>query len=327
ISFVPVKAFSVAILLLVGILTVLQVNSPSVNSPSVKIIEKTDQIENINIAARSSNYLTGRELLTKGEYNKSIGFLKKAVALNPEDSEYHFWLGVNYGNLKEYQSERASYLKAIALKPDHLMSNYFLGHSFMDEQNWDMALKAYDRTLSIQPAFEQALYNRGIALQHIGSYKEETDAWKSYLAVKNTGLWALRAAEHLNASGDFSYRTCQIGRRKMVIGPFLNNVVDQKAVLSDSSLNSLGNALNLSKDLDLHVIVYLDNNQLTAERQAKKIKKQLVENFSKINSARIKLSWFGVGEKVTIGDKSFSLEHSVRFLGLIKQHKYKGVST
>jgi tetratricopeptide (TPR) repeat protein len=321
ISFSPVKAVSVIILLIVGLLAI------QTNFLPKKAVNTSGKMANINLPNHSSDYFMGRNLLTKGEYNKSIGFLKQAVALNPADSDYHFWLGVNYGNLKDYQNERISYIKAISLTSDHLMSNYFLGHSFMNDQKWDMALKAYDKTLTIQPTFEQALYNRGLALKHIGRNQEEALAWKNYLAIKNTGLWALRAAVHLNTSGDFSYRINQIGRQKMVIGPFLDNNGDKKIILSDSSLNSLGESLNLSPDLDLFVIVYSENNPGIAEYQAKNIKQQLLKNYPAINSARIKISWFGVGEEVSIGAQSFSLKHSVRFLGLTRDYELKGVST
>ncbi len=321
ISFSPVQAVCVTVILIVGLMTI-----PFNFSPG-KAVNKSKQMENINLANHSSNYFMGRNLLDSGEYNKSIGFFKEAVAQNPADSDYHFWLGVNYGNLKDYQNERISYLKAISFTSDHLMSNYFLGHSFMNDQNWDMALVAYDKVLSIQPTFEQALYNKGLALKRIGRNQEEMLAWKHYLSMNNTGLWALRAAAHLNASGDFSYRISQIGRQKIVIGPFPTNDSDKKIMLSDSSLRSLGQSLQLSPDLDLFVIVYLDNNPDLAKQQAKNIKKQLLENFSNINSARIKLSWFGVEEEMTIGNKSFSLKHSVRFLGLQRKFKNKGVST
>ena len=322
ISFSPVKAACVTVVLLVCMMTAIQVNVP----PD-KAIDTSNRIENINFANHSSNYLMGRNLLTEGEYNKSISFFKQAVVQNPTDSDYHFWLGVNYGNLKDYQNERISYLKAISLTSDHLMSHYFMGHSFMNDQNWNMAIESYDKVLSIQPEFEQAIYNKGLALKRIGRNQEETLAWKNYLSIKNTGLWALRAAAHLNASGDFSYRINQIGRQKIVIGPFLTNDSDKKIMLSDSSLSSLGASLRLSPDLDLFVIVYFDNNPDVAKQQAKNIKKQLLENFSNINSARIKISWFGVGEEMTMGNKSFSLKHSVRFLGLEKEFKNKGVST
>lgn len=321
ISFSPVKAVFFTVLLLAGLLAV------QVNFPPGKAVNPSNQMDNINLADHSSSYSMGRDLLNSGEYNKSIGFFKQAVAQNPANSEYHFWLGVNYGNLKDYQNERVSYLKAISLTSDHLMSNYFLGHSFMNDQKWDMALVAYDKVLSIQPAFEQALYNKGLALKRIGRNQEEMLAWKNYLSIKNTGLWALRAAAHLNASGDFSYRISQIGRQKIVIGPFPTNDSDKKIMLSGSSLSSLDQSLRLSPDLDLFVIVYSGNDPDIAKQQAKNIKKQLLENFSNINSARIRLSWFGVGEEITIGNKSFSLKHSVRFLGLQRKFKNRGVST
>ncbi len=321
ISFSPVKAVCVTVLLLVGLMAI------QINFPLGKDVNTSKQTENINFANHSSNYFKGRDLLTKGEYNKSIGFFKQAVAQNPADSDYHFWLGVNYGNLKDYQNERASYLKAISLTSGHIMSHYFLGHSFMNDQNWDMALEAYDKVLSIQPTFEQALYNRGLALRHIGRNQEEMLAWKNYLSIKNTGLWALRAAAHLNALGDFSYRISQIGRKKMVIGPFPTNDSEKKNLLSGSLLSSLGQSLRLSPDLDLFVIVYLDNDPDAAKQQAKNIKNQLLKNFPKINPVRIQISWFGVREKINIGNRSIFLKHSVRFLGLQRKFKNKGVST
>jgi tetratricopeptide (TPR) repeat protein len=53
-----------------------------------------------------ANYYYGRFLLANEQDKKSLPYLEKAVGLNPEKSDYHFWLGVAYGETGQDGLER-----------------------------------------------------------------------------------------------------------------------------------------------------------------------------------------------------------------------------
>ena len=56
------------------------------------------------------------------------------------------------------------------------------------------------------------------------------------------------------------------------------------------------------------------NNEKLAEDRAKSIKKYLLKNYSKINPSRLKVSWFGVSEKIKCGNKIFKEDEAINFI-------------
>ena len=82
---------------------------------------------------------------------------------------------------------------------------------------YQAALAEYNRVLALAPDEGTALYNRALAYQLLDQKNKEADAWKEYLRSHRTGIWAYRAAEHLNELGDFTYRSYQIGFRRVIL--------------------------------------------------------------------------------------------------------------
>ena len=120
---------------------------------------------------------------------------------------------------------------------------------FMGAQKWERAIDAYEKGLSINPGFEQAIFNKGLALKNTGRNQASVQAWKEYLAIKQTGLWALRAVAHLNAAGDFTYRTHLIGKQRIIMRPFLNNLHDKLPLLGMRHTNQHRNKKGWGNDI------------------------------------------------------------------------------
>ncbi len=269
----------------------------------------------------------GVALISQDKFEASLPFFEKAASLDSDNAETFFFLGVNHGRLGHFQEEQAAYLSAIELNPDHLKAHYFLGHSYMSQEKWGKAASEYDNVLKIDPGFENAFFNKGLALKKSGRTKEAVTAWKNYLDVKKTGVWALRAVAHLNAHGDFSYRPFRMGKQKIIMGPFRKDKPEPAISLPDESLRRLGKSLKASTDMDLFVMVYMKKNPETARLKALRIKNKLLEHYPEIRPDRIKISWFGQEDNVSAGYASFSLEQSIRFLGVKSDILEKGVNS
>jgi tetratricopeptide (TPR) repeat protein len=263
-----------------------------------------------------ANFFMGRVFLAADQPEKALPYLEKAVALSPDVPDFHFWLGVAHWALKNSNEERNQYVQAIALAQDHIPAHLYLGHNFMDRGEWEKALIQYDKVLALDPSLPNALYNRGLALKNLGRSAEEAIAWKEYLKVNQIGKWAVRAAGHLNALGDFSYGIHQIGALKTVMKrPSFDS---SDALLPDSlpSLDRLGHVLENRRNLYVHVVVYFKDNQKRAYIRAQAVKKYLTRHYPGANHGRVKISWFASAEKIMINDETYLLDKSVRFIGL-----------
>jgi tetratricopeptide (TPR) repeat protein len=263
-----------------------------------------------------ANFFMGRTLLAANQPEKALPYLEKAVALSPDLADFHFWLGVAHWARKDFKEERNQYVRAIALDPDHIPAHLYLGHNFMDRGEWEKALAQYDKVLALDPSLPNALYNRGLALKNLGRSAEEAIAWKEYLKVNQIGKWAVRAAGHLNALGDFSYGIHQIGALKTVMKRPSFDSAD--ALLPDSlpSLNRLGHVLENNRNLYVHVVVYYKDNQERAFARAKAIKRYLTRQYPGADHGRVKISWFASAEKIVSNNETYLLDESVRFIGL-----------
>lgn len=63
------------------------------------------------------------------------------------------------------------------------------------------ALDACDRALTLRPGLAEALFNRALALERMGSTSKARAAWDAYLAVDATSAWAAEAKDHRHGGG------------------------------------------------------------------------------------------------------------------------------
>lgn len=245
------------------------------------------------------HYYLGRFYLAENQTGNGIEYLKKAIRLKPDLAEYHFWLGVAYSGNKDRKREWMSYEKALELNPGHLKSRVYLAHTQMERKQYLKALDNYTMVLRNAPDEPASLYNRAMILRILRRTGEEKRAWKEYLDFYPSGPMGRRAANQLNRLGDFSYRNHLIGSRtitlrKIQFVPFTAELTREDQV----TLDFLGEMLALSPSVAIHIVAYQKNNKKLAEKRAKSIKKYLLKNFRSIQTGRLKVSWFGVSERI-----------------------------
>ncbi|MFH1666544.1 MAG: tetratricopeptide repeat protein [Elusimicrobiota bacterium] len=259
-------------------------------------------------------YYLGRYYLADNQPKDGLIYLKKAIELDFFNADYQFWIGVAYAENKQTKMEWKSYEKALKLNPNHLKSRIYLAHSQVERKLYKNALANYSIVLKEWPDEPACLYNRALALKHLQRTKEEKIAWKEYLDFYPSGPMANTAVEHLNSLGDFSYRNHIIGLRtitlrKIQFEPFSAKLTAE----AKETLDFVREVLTTVKDVSIHIVVYHKNNKKLAEQKAKNIKKYLIEQYTKIGSSRIKISWFEVSESIRVDNKSFREDESVNF--------------
>jgi Tetratricopeptide repeat/Glycosyltransferase family 9 (heptosyltransferase) len=98
--------------------------------------------------------------------------LDRAVALNPEEPEFHNNRGQALAALQRLADAEAAYRRALALKPDHALAWNNLGLTLQAGSDVTGAVAAFRTSLRLAPDFTQAHWNLGLALLLQGQYTE-----------------------------------------------------------------------------------------------------------------------------------------------------------
>lgn len=266
-----------------------------------------------NPADHRARYYLGRFQLAEGQTAEALPQFREAVRLAPDKADYHFWRGVAEGANGLAAEERGSYRRALELEPDHARARIYLGHNLFDAQAYPQALEQYERGLQLSPHNPQALYNRALALNHLGRTPEELAAWRLYLADYPTGAYARQAIRHLNTRGAFDYRLYMIGRRTISLPRIGFEPFSAELTAEDrESLAYLGSIVNRLPGWTLQVVVYQKGNGPLAEARAKRIKAFLL-NQARPSRPRIQVSWFDVPQTITVGARQFTEDTSIQF--------------
>ena len=260
---------------------------------------------------RSQFYL-GRTYLALEEAALALPHLEKAVQLAPDNAVYHFWLGVNFWALLDLDRELAAYDRALAIDPGLLPAHVYAGHNQLDRGQWEAALGHYVTVLEVLPDHPEALYNAGVALRELGRVDEALAVWHRFLQLHQTDALAVGAARNLNLAGDFRYRAFAVGRR-FIVGPspgFQEGTPSLDAQLAET-LDAVGRTIQENDDLTLHIVTFLLDNKELAEQRAKAAKRYVAENFPDIRPERVRVSWFGQAESITLNDNVYKLNASL----------------
>ena len=261
-----------------------------------------------------ANYYYGRFLLGNKQYKEALPYLQKTTALDPDDPNHHFWLGVNYGSLGKKSSEKKSYIAALSLKKDHLQSLIYLGHNQLESKKYKAALVNYTKALRLWPASPSSLYNRALILTKLNRKPEALDGWLDYLSYYPSGAMARQAVTHLNSLNDFSFRNYSLRSRtisveKIYFDPLTGEITNS----SHASLELVGTIFKNMKKGRLQLVVYQLNNKDLARQKAINIKTFLLKTYPQMNKKDIGISWFDSPEIIKIHDKKKKIAESISF--------------
>ena len=260
------------------------------------------------------NYYLGRFLLAEKKPKQALPYLQKAASLDPKDTDYLFWQGVALGELGKRRQERENYQKVLKVKKKHLQALIYLGHNQLKDKQYESALATYRKALEIWPHSPSSLYNRALIARILKRNPEEKVGWQAYLSAYPSGALAIRAADHLNRLGDFSYRNQYLGARTVTLTKIWFEPFSSKLAMGSlSSLDVVGaTASNMGKG-KLQMVVYQENNKKLARSRVLSIKKYLQKKFPKLKKNGIGTSWFAQAEVLKIQGKKLKNSESVRF--------------
>ena len=148
----------------------------------------------------------------KGEYNRAIADLTRAIELNPDYAEPYHNRGNIYRERGEFDQAIKDYREAIKLKPDYVEAYHNSGTVYLSRGNFDKAVKDFSKAIKLKPDCGSAYNNRGVAHFNKNDVEDAIKDWNVAVKLKpddaatynNRGIAYGMKGEYDRAIEDFS---------------------------------------------------------------------------------------------------------------------------
>lgn len=127
----------------------------------------------------------GHYLAEVGEYEDSITYLERALAIGPEYPTALTWLGDAYAATGQVAKAREAYEASLDLRSGADSGPVLVRLALMeaDAENWEAAAALWRQAVKHMPRHEQSWYNLGHSLTKAGRYMEAIPALKKSLRL------------------------------------------------------------------------------------------------------------------------------------------------
>ena len=112
--------------------------------------------------------LLGTIALQRGQNERGVELLERAIAINPQSAGAHHNRGRGLADLGRTVEALACFDRAIALQPKLHQSHFNRGNALARLERHDEALASYDHALALAPDYVNAWVNRSATLRQLG---------------------------------------------------------------------------------------------------------------------------------------------------------------
>ena len=109
------------------------------------------------LAAADSDLNTAQRAYESSDYNKAVQILQDAAEKNPRDAEIHLLLAKSHFELRQYDAAANSAEKALAISPDNSVYHEWLGRSLGEKASHASWLSALSLAKKAQQEFETSI--------------------------------------------------------------------------------------------------------------------------------------------------------------------------
>lgn len=138
----------------------------------------------------------GKRLSETGDPAGAARSFEQALALDPDNAEIHFRLGLAARDQRRLAAAATHYRRAIELRPDYVEAHNNLGAVLQMQDDSAGALAAWRRAVALQPDFGQPYLNLGRMLASLGDNEQ---AAATFRAAIERGIEAESFRHLLNA--------------------------------------------------------------------------------------------------------------------------------
>src|SRR5437016_5709248 len=132
-----------------------------------------------------NSYERALSQLNQGQSALALSSLQEATTLNPRSALYHDTLGLALLDLGRIDQALAELTKAVDLDPNRGDSYFHLGTALAEARRWEDAVATYRKAIVLPSltALDLAHQNLGLALFHLGRYREAEEALRFALSL------------------------------------------------------------------------------------------------------------------------------------------------
>ena len=145
----------------------------------------TGRVTEMQRLQAQNSYERALTQINQGQTALALSSLQEATGLNPRVALYHDTLGMLLLDLGRVDQAVAELNQAVDLEPHRGDTYFHLGTALAEARRWDGAVAAYRKAIA-QPSLtvtDYAHQNLGLALFHLGRYREAEDALRFALSV------------------------------------------------------------------------------------------------------------------------------------------------
>jgi Tfp pilus assembly protein PilF len=126
----------------------------------------------------------GVDLYQKNNYGSARERFEKAVALDPNNADAHYNLGLIYFGDRQLEKAVVQYKKAIAIDPKHANARLNLGIALAQAGSFDQAVTEYQEAIKVKPDFAEAYNNLAVAQENRGKLEEAKKDYRKAVQIK-----------------------------------------------------------------------------------------------------------------------------------------------
>ncbi|MGH7177208.1 MAG: tetratricopeptide repeat protein [Tepidisphaeraceae bacterium] len=146
----------------------------------------------VNPNLRMAQALLGDLYRTKGDYRSALGHYEVAAKLDPYSVSSNYNLGLVYQLLNRLQEAATAYLKALELNPRDFKSNMNLGTVYLALGKRDEAEQYLTKATELNPNSAQAWSNLGVAYDSRGKPAAAESAYRRSLELDSNSISTLQ---------------------------------------------------------------------------------------------------------------------------------------
>ena len=132
------------------------------------------------------NQLFGLVLIETGQFDLGIGYLKRAITLQPEDPVFRFNLGRAYLLLGEPEQAIRNFVDAATLQPDYALAHYNHAATLESIEQHEKAAQAFQQTIVADPHSPKPYAGLARMLYYLGRVPQAMEALERAISLDSS---------------------------------------------------------------------------------------------------------------------------------------------
>ncbi len=128
-------------------------------------------------------YNRGTVYSKKGQYERAISDLTRAINIDPDFAHPYNNRGTAYANKGEYENAISDFSEALTIDPNYAEAYYNLANACSSIGQYERAITNYCQAIRINPKYIEAYNNRGNAYLAIGEYDKAISDFTAALEI------------------------------------------------------------------------------------------------------------------------------------------------